>query len=238
MRRMASSASSVEMTSGGRMRIDRSPEESPRTSDATRFSSVRLRVSPSGRSKATKRPRPRTLLTRPGWRSSSRRSPATKLLADARGVGEQAVLFDDLDDALAAHHVDEVAAPGRVDAARDLEDRVDLVDPRPGGDAAHLGLLGEGEDVRLDAEVLEGPPAAGGAEAGLHLVEDEQELVLVGELAQPAEELGAEVVVAALALDRLDDERRRCRAGCRTPPARSRRPPALRAARPRRSPRR
>ncbi len=52
------------------------------------------------------------------------------------------------------------------------------------------------------------PPLAGRAEAGLHLVEDEQELVFVGELAQLLEELGAEVVVAAFALDRLDDESR------------------------------
>ena len=64
----------------------------------------------------------------------------------------------------------------------DLEDRVDLVDARTGGDAADLRLLAEGEDVGLDAEVLEAPTFAGDADAGLHLVEDEQELVLVGEL--------------------------------------------------------
>src|SRR5690606_10468432 len=123
------------------------------------------------------------------------------------GTLEQALLLDDLDDALAAHHVDEVAAPGRVDARRDLEHRVDLVETRAGGDAADLGLLGEGEDVGLDAEVLEAPPGAGGAEAGLHFVEDQQELVLVGQAPELAQELAAEVVVAALALDRLDDQR-------------------------------
>ena len=53
-------------------------------------------------------------------------------------------------------------------------------------------------------EVLVRPHAAGEADAGLHLVEDEQRLVLVREVAQRAQELGAEVVVAALGLDRLD----------------------------------
>ena len=45
-------------------------------------------------------------------------------------------------------------------------------------------------------------------DARLDLVEDQEELELVGERAQAAEELGAEVVVAALALDRLEDEGR------------------------------
>ncbi len=49
------------------------------------------------------------------------------------------------------------------------------------------------------------PERAGEPHAGLHLVEDEQELALVGQPAQLAQELGAEVVVAPLALDRLDD---------------------------------
>jgi hypothetical protein len=73
-----------------------------------------------------------------------------------------------------------------------------------GGEAADLGLLGEGEDVGLDAEVLEAPPLAGGREAGLHLVGVEQELALVGEVAQRLQELAPEVVVAAFGLDRLE----------------------------------
>ena len=85
-----------------------------------------------------------------------------------------------------------------------------------GGDAADLRLLAEGEDVGLDAELLEGPHRAGDADAGLHLVEDEQELVLVGERgAGCGRNSRAEVVVAALALDRLDDERRDVVAGAR-----------------------
>ena len=149
---------------------------------------------------------------------------------------DQLVLLDDLDEALAAHHVDQVAAPGGVDAAADLEHESDLVDRAPARHAAHLRLLAEGEEVGLDAEVLEAPPAAGGAEAGLHLVEDEQHLVLVGDLPQRAQELGAEVVVAALGLDRLDDDARRCRRGASANACVDlRRAPALLGLRPRRA---
>ena len=51
------------------------------------------------------------------------------------------------------------------------------------------------------------PPLAGETEARLHLVEDEEGLVLVGEAPKLPEELGTEVIVAALALDGLDDDR-------------------------------
>ena len=54
--------------------------------------------------------------------------------------------------------------------------------------------------------MLPGPHLAGDAHAALHLVEDEEHFVLVAYLAQLLEELGAEVVVAALALYRLDDD--------------------------------
>ena len=99
-------------------------------------------------------------------------------------------------------HVELMREETREDVVGELEDAVVR------GEAAHLRLLAEAEQVRLDAEVLEGPHLAGDADAGLHLVEDEQHLVLVAELADGAEELGAEVVVAAFALDRLHDEGR------------------------------
>ena len=44
------------------------------------------------------------------------------------------------------------------------------------------------------------------ADAGLHLVHDEEALVLAGQALQGLQELGAEVVVAALGLDGLDDD--------------------------------
>ena len=51
--------------------------------------------------------------------------------------------------------------------------------------------LGQRQDVGLDAPVLVGEPLAGPAHAGLHLVEDQQQPVLVAELAQPFEVAGA-----------------------------------------------
>jgi len=47
--------------------------------------------------------------------------------------------------------------------------------------------------------VLVRPHAAGEPDAGLHLVEDEQRAVLVGEVAQRAQELDPEVVVTTSA---------------------------------------
>ena len=54
--------------------------------------------------------------------------------------------------------------------------------------------------------MVDGEPLARASEAGLHLVGDEQDAVLVGEAAQLGEEPGARRVVAALTLDRLDQE--------------------------------
>ena len=119
---------------------------------------------------------------------------------------QQVLLEDDVDDARASHHVHQVAAPGAVDAAGDLEDPVHLVQATARSDAAGLGLLAEGEDVGLHVEPLVRPPLARGAEARLHFVEDQQELVTVCQDAELLQELGAEVVVAALTLDGLHNE--------------------------------
>lgn len=56
--------------------------------------------------------------------------------------------------------------------------------------ARGLGLLGEGDHVRgrLEAPVLVGPELARGTDAGLHFVDDEEDVVLFGELAEAAEE--------------------------------------------------
>ena len=76
---------------------------------------------------------------------------------------------------------------------------------RAAGDAA-AEALGQRHDVGRDAEVLVGEPLAGAAAAGLHLVEDQQQLVLVGQLAQAGEEAGGRNADAAFALDRLDQD--------------------------------
>ena len=68
--------------------------------------------------------------------------------------------------------------------------------------------LGRQQDVGLDAPVLDRPHLAGPPGARLDLVGDEQDAVLVADRAQALEEAVLGDDVAALALDRLDDDRR------------------------------
>ncbi len=71
--------------------------------------------------------------------------------------------------------------------------------------------LGERHDIRLDADTLIAEQRAGAAHAGLHLVEHEQQAVLVAELAQRPEKRRRRHSNAALAHDRFDQDRRRFR---------------------------
>ena len=67
--------------------------------------------------------------------------------------------------------------------------------------------LGQRDDVRNDARVLEGEHRAGAAEAGKDLVEDQQQLVAVGGGAQRAQHFRVVKAHAAGALhQRLDDD--------------------------------
>ena len=66
--------------------------------------------------------------------------------------------------------------------------------------------LGQGHRVGHDAGLLEGEPRAGAADAGLHLVEDEQRPDLAGDLAGRAQVGRATGPHARLALDRLEDQ--------------------------------
>src|ERR1700682_1207896 len=133
--------------------------------------------------------------------------PAEEVFADRARVLDQVLLFDDLEILLAAHHVHEVPAPRRVDPGRNLEDVVHVIDAVVRGEPADLSLLAEAEEVRLDSHLLPAPHGPGQSDPGLNLVEDEKELELVGERSQAPEELRAEMVVAALALNRLQDQR-------------------------------
>ncbi len=78
----------------------------------------------------------------------------------------------------------------------------------PAGQAAAQGLR-QRHHVGRDAEALVGEPIAGPAAAGLHFVEDQQQLVLVGQLAQAGQEAVGRNADAAFALDRLDHDGRR-----------------------------
>ena len=78
---------------------------------------------------------------------------------------------------------------------------------------AAADALGDRHDVGRDAGPLIGEQFAGAADAGLDLVEDQQQAVLVAELAQRRAGTAASTTRdAALALDRLDQDRRRSRA--------------------------
>ena len=72
--------------------------------------------------------------------------------------------------------------------------------------------LGARDDVRRHAEFLRGERRAGAAEAGDHLVEDQQDAVLVADLAQALEIALRRNQHAGRTRDRLDDHRgdRRC----------------------------
>src|SRR6185503_18379649 len=80
--------------------------------------------------------------------------------------------------------------------------------PADEGADRHAGsdALGNRDEVGLDAGVLDRPPAPGPAHARLDLVGDEDDPVLIAQLAQAAQEAGRGGEVAALALDRLDDD--------------------------------
>ena len=67
--------------------------------------------------------------------------------------------------------------------------------------------LRDADQVGLDARVLDREEAAGAAEAGLHLVGDEDDAVAVADLAHACDELGRRDDEAALALHRLEDDR-------------------------------
>src|SRR5205085_10117790 len=63
------------------------------------------------------------------------------------------------------------------------------------------------DQVRLDAVVLDGEHPAGAPEAGLYLVDDEEDPLAVADRTQPLHELRRGDDETALALHRLDDDR-------------------------------
>ena len=68
--------------------------------------------------------------------------------------------------------------------------------------------LRDAHEIGLDAGLLDREQRAGAAEAGLHLVGDQHDAVLVAELAQARRYAAGRGHEAALALDRLDHDRR------------------------------
>ncbi|CAG9941021.1 unnamed protein product [Clonostachys rosea f. rosea IK726] len=125
-------------------------------------------------------------------------------LANAGGLLDE-FLVEDLTNNSAAHDdTGWVADPGVELAVGLVGDELAVAEEVAG----RLGLLGEGDDVGRGGEVPVGvaPELSGGAEAGLDLVDDEGDAVLLRQVTETLEEGGGGVVVAALALDGLDDE--------------------------------
>ena len=67
--------------------------------------------------------------------------------------------------------------------------------------------LGERHDVRFDADTLIGEQLAGTTHAGLHFVEQQEQSMLIAELAQGTQERRLDDAHAAFAHDRFDEDR-------------------------------
>ena len=139
--------------------------------------------------------------------ADQRPEPGERLLATRGGVVDQAA-FEQVDRHEAGGAGDRVAAVGR--AVRAGTPRLHEVGPRDHRGQRHAAgdALGGQHDVGLDAPVLDRPHLPGPTRARLDLVGDEQDAVAVAQLAETLEEAVLGDDVAALALDRLDDDGR------------------------------
>ena len=72
-----------------------------------------------------------------------------------------------------------------------------------GGDA-----LGEDNDIRMKIEVLEGEHFSSAAHPALHLVSDQQNAILAGDLLQGRKEIRRRNNISAFSLNRFDHDRR------------------------------
>ena len=138
---------------------------------------------------------------------------AAELGPAGAGVLDQPLVADRLEHGDAGGAGDRVAAVRRAvraatPALAELAPGHDRRQREPVGDR-----LGHAHDVGDDPRVLERPHLARPAVARLHLVGDQQDPVLVAQRAQRAHERDRRRVVAALALDRLDEDRGDLRGG-------------------------
>lgn len=119
---------------------------------------------------------------------------------------DKVLLFDDLKHLCEPHHVNEVAAEGRVESAALMEDIVPhVVDSSAAEDSARVRFLPKRHHVRPD-EMLMCPHLARQSDARLNLIENQEDVVLIADRPQLHEELSPEVVVAAFSLYRLDNQ--------------------------------
>ena len=121
---------------------------------------------------------------------------------------QKVFIAHDLKDKAKADHIGQIAAEGGVNAARFLKYVVlNLVKPRAGQHPADLRLFAKGDDIRagLFAEQLMRPELAGNADAGLHFIVDQQQVLFIAQLPQLPGKFGPDVVVAPFALNRFDN---------------------------------
>ena len=126
----------------------------------------------------------------------------TQLLA----TGQQLLAFIGVNHRQGSGAGQSVAAVGAAKAARRGSVH-DLGTPHHTGDRHASGqALGHGDQIRLDTGMLEAEPGAGATEAGLHFVEDQNDAMLLGQLAQCLEKLRWRGEEATIALHRLDED--------------------------------
>ncbi|KUI60105.1 hypothetical protein VP1G_11164 [Cytospora mali] len=135
---------------------------------------------------------------------AQRRQLAVQVVTHAGSLGDQVVLLDLLDDGT------EQDSPGWVTHPC-VELPVWLVGPQLRVAvvvACRLRLLGKGHHVgrRGKVPVVVGPELASRTDTSLHLVHNQENSVLLGELTEATEELGRGMVVTTLGLDGLDDD--------------------------------
>lgn len=127
-----------------------------------------------------------------------------QVLTGGAGVLNEVETLDLLDDTTEDQSTGRVTHPG-------VELTVRLVGAESGVTVVvtgGLGLLGEGHHVGGAGQVpvVVGPELAGSTDTGLHLVDDEENLVALGDVTQALEEGGRGMVVTTLRLDGLDHD--------------------------------
>ena len=207
-RSMPQSISSRVMVRGGAKRRTVPCVSFERTPSATSASqTVRAETTAGSTSTPTQSPLPRTS----GDDVAAHRAKAILHVVAHFGTAlDESLLLDDRKGLEADPRRERVAAEGRAVRAG-IEDAHELARRDEGRDRVDAAAEGLAEDqpVGPDALVLMREPAAGAPEAGLDLIEDQQHAALVADRAKLAQIALRRHDDAGLALNRLDEDRRR-----------------------------
>src|SRR4051794_23681691 len=100
------------------------------------------------------------------------------------------------------HVIREVSTPGGTDAAGQPEAVIFyFVQSRSSHDTTHLHLFAKDEQVGHDTKMIATPVIASDTHAALDLVENEQNVILIAQLAEGLEKFAAEMIVTAFTLN-------------------------------------